>query len=409
MDKIDIYDVSIKWKAVFSTKNVSLESKTNFGAIAAEPKEGGTDFLVEFSTETPDQRVAKGTAFRLFDGLKTILELMIGKPCLVELSALEMVNAKDIAGHSSYKLITGEDYYKEMLSKSVKLSRDSTEKMRKAYEYLYPQALGFVSVGNYDLQYSLLTMLHWYRKAIEETSRYAQLIALWISFNAAYSFVWRRDHKEPRRAGEMTMMKHLIVASNLLMSKESGEIIERHRYLWKVLPDPGEEEDLIRQFGKDWREYCNNPYGFDFWEHQKAKRWAEALSEIVAFIYGVRNGLFHGRWLPEDSELISESVFTLHDVVKPVLERLVESGICEEVGRITHFYSKASVAVIKLSAPLNKDDKVIIRGGRTNTEQNVDSMEIEHKQILTAQTGQLVGMKVNERVREKDIVYRLKH
>ena len=80
----------------------------------------------------------------------------------------------------------------------------------------------------------------------------------------------------------------------------------------------------------------------------------------------------------------------------------------EKVGRITHFYSKASVAVIELSAPLNKGDKIVIRGGTTNIEQTVDSMEIEHKQIPTAQTGQSIGMKVNGRVRENDIVYRVK-
>jgi len=80
----------------------------------------------------------------------------------------------------------------------------------------------------------------------------------------------------------------------------------------------------------------------------------------------------------------------------------------EKVGRITHFYSKASVAVVELSAPLNKGDKITIRGSTTNIEQTVDSMETEHKQIPTAQAGQLVGMKVAGRVRENDIVYRIK-
>ena len=80
----------------------------------------------------------------------------------------------------------------------------------------------------------------------------------------------------------------------------------------------------------------------------------------------------------------------------------------EKVGRITHFYSKASVAVVELSAPLNKGDKITIRGSTTNIEQTVDSMETEHKQIPTAQAGQSVGMKVADRVRENDIVYRIK-
>jgi putative protease len=80
----------------------------------------------------------------------------------------------------------------------------------------------------------------------------------------------------------------------------------------------------------------------------------------------------------------------------------------EKVGRITHFYSKANVAIIELSAPLNKGDKIVIRGSTTNIEQTVDSMEIEHKQIVNGKAGQNVGMKVAGRVRENDIVYKVK-
>ena len=80
----------------------------------------------------------------------------------------------------------------------------------------------------------------------------------------------------------------------------------------------------------------------------------------------------------------------------------------EKIGRITHFYTKPSVTVIELSAPLNKGDKIVIRGSTTNIEQTVDSMEIEHKQIPNAQAGQSIGMKVLGRVRENDIVYRVR-
>ena len=80
----------------------------------------------------------------------------------------------------------------------------------------------------------------------------------------------------------------------------------------------------------------------------------------------------------------------------------------EKVGRIAHFYSKAGVAVVELMATMSKGDKIVIRGSTTNIEQIVDSMEIEHKQIQTAQAGQSVGMKVAGRVRENDIVYRVR-
>lgn len=89
------------------------------------------------------------------------------------------------------------------------------------------------------------------------------------------------------------------------------------------------------------------------------------------------------------------------------LEPVMEAQY-EKVGRIAHFYSKAGVAIVELTAPLNKGAKIIIRGSTTNIEQTVDSMEVEHEQIANAQAGQRVGMKVAGRVRENDIIYRVK-
>ncbi len=80
----------------------------------------------------------------------------------------------------------------------------------------------------------------------------------------------------------------------------------------------------------------------------------------------------------------------------------------EKVGRITHFFSKAGVAVLELNATLSKGDKIVVRGSTTNVEQIIDSMEIEHKQITTAGAGQSIGLKVSGRVRENDIVYKVR-
>ena len=78
-----------------------------------------------------------------------------------------------------------------------------------------------------------------------------------------------------------------------------------------------------------------------------------------------------------------------------------------KVGRIEHYYSKASVAVVELMAPLKQGDKIVIRGSTTNIEQTVDSMEIEHKKLTSAEAGQRIGLKVAGHVRENDIVYKV--
>lgn len=77
-----------------------------------------------------------------------------------------------------------------------------------------------------------------------------------------------------------------------------------------------------------------------------------------------------------------------------------------EVGRITHFFSKIDVAVIELKAALSVGDTIAIKGPTTDFEQPVDSMQIEHKNVQRAEPGQSIGLKVLQRVRETDVVFK---
>jgi putative protease len=79
-----------------------------------------------------------------------------------------------------------------------------------------------------------------------------------------------------------------------------------------------------------------------------------------------------------------------------------------EVGRITHYFSKIDVAVIELKAALSVGDTIAVKGPTTDFEQNVDSMQIEHKNVQRAEAGQSIGLKVMQRVRETDVVYKKK-
>jgi putative protease len=79
----------------------------------------------------------------------------------------------------------------------------------------------------------------------------------------------------------------------------------------------------------------------------------------------------------------------------------------QEVGRVSHFFTKISVAVIELSAAVSVGDRLLIRGPTTNLEQTIDSMEIEHEKVQKAGAGQSIGLKVKDRVRETDVVYKI--
>lgn len=77
-----------------------------------------------------------------------------------------------------------------------------------------------------------------------------------------------------------------------------------------------------------------------------------------------------------------------------------------EIGHVTHFFAKISVAVIELSAPLAVGETILVKGPTTDFEQVVESMQIEHESIEKAEAGQSVGLKVEQRVREGDIIYK---
>jgi putative protease len=77
-----------------------------------------------------------------------------------------------------------------------------------------------------------------------------------------------------------------------------------------------------------------------------------------------------------------------------------------EVGRITHFFSKINVAVVELKAPLKVGDTILVKGPTTDFQQVVDSMQIEHQNVQSALAGQSIGLKVVQRARETDVVFK---
>jgi len=77
------------------------------------------------------------------------------------------------------------------------------------------------------------------------------------------------------------------------------------------------------------------------------------------------------------------------------------------VGKITHFFPKISVAVVELEDTLKVGDTISIEGPTTNFQQTVESMQIEHKAIEEAKKGDSIGLKVKDKVREKDLVFKV--
>ncbi len=80
----------------------------------------------------------------------------------------------------------------------------------------------------------------------------------------------------------------------------------------------------------------------------------------------------------------------------------------EKVGFVEHYFDKIAVAAIKLAdGGLAVGDKIHIKGHTTDFEQSVDSIQIEHATVSKADKGADIGVKVKEKVRQHDEVFKV--
>jgi putative protease len=78
-----------------------------------------------------------------------------------------------------------------------------------------------------------------------------------------------------------------------------------------------------------------------------------------------------------------------------------------EIGKVTDFFAKPVVAGIELNGALKTGDRIHIKGSTTDMEVAVESMQIDRVNITEGKPGDLVGIKVLDRVRPGDKVYKV--
>ena len=79
----------------------------------------------------------------------------------------------------------------------------------------------------------------------------------------------------------------------------------------------------------------------------------------------------------------------------------------EAIGKVSDFFARPLVAGIELTAPLEIGDRIHIKGHTTDMELTVDSMQINNVNTAETKSGDAVGIKVDDRVRRGDTVYRV--
>lgn len=78
-----------------------------------------------------------------------------------------------------------------------------------------------------------------------------------------------------------------------------------------------------------------------------------------------------------------------------------------EVGAINDFFARPVVAGVALAAPLKVGDKIHIKGHTTDLTMILESMQINNVDVREAKAGDAVGIKVTDRVRRGDKVYKV--
>ncbi len=80
----------------------------------------------------------------------------------------------------------------------------------------------------------------------------------------------------------------------------------------------------------------------------------------------------------------------------------------EKIGFVSNYFSKISVAAVEITdGTVSVGDTLHFLGHTTDFESRVHSMQIEHKSVTEAKKGDSVGVKVSEKLRRGDKVYKI--
>ena len=79
----------------------------------------------------------------------------------------------------------------------------------------------------------------------------------------------------------------------------------------------------------------------------------------------------------------------------------------EKIGQVSDFFARPVVAAIELTAPLKVGDTIHIKGHSTDLQVTVGSMQVHNVAVQEAKAGDPVGVKISDRVRKGDAVYKV--
>lgn len=84
-----------------------------------------------------------------------------------------------------------------------------------------------------------------------------------------------------------------------------------------------------------------------------------------------------------------------------------DKALAVPIGSVSEFFARPVVAGINLTGSVKVRDVIKIKGHTTDLEFTIDSMQIDNASVQEAKPGTKVGIKVPDRVRIGDNVYKI--
>ena len=92
-----------------------------------------------------------------------------------------------------------------------------------------------------------------------------------------------------------------------------------------------------------------------------------------------------------------------------VPSRMEEAAMAEEerLGEVIHYFDRIQVAVLRLARGVKQGQRVHFKGAHTDFEQELTSLQVDHQVVSEAPAKGEVAVKVVEKVRRGDDIFRL--
>lgn len=181
--------------------------------------------------------------------------------------------------------------------------------------------------------------------------------------------------------GDFGFKGHILSPRDLCMVEHVGELIDAGISSFKI-EGRARPADYVATVTRVYREAIDS-YRNGEWKFQD--RWLDDLQKV--YNRGFDTGFYFQT--PYQTSSYNQATHAKQDI-----------------GEVVNFYSQVNAAEIRLWNPLKVGDEIIVQGPTTGSIiQKVESLQIDHQNIVEAQKGQNVGILLNGRVRPGDLVY----